>query len=1027
MFRSRKETTHNHQTYSRLQQQDDGDDDLDYEDWSDLAQHPNSVLVTNTTNNINDGDNYATVVLPQPIDHNGNNNSGSNSSNNNSNHMLPPSAIPTAYAQGAQPSTTTNNNNNNNSSFLPNDTLAKLPQTTRDYFHNKWLPSKANKATLANMPPAIVSDIQQGNIPSHADPTLRELDVRGWTIAHRRLYRLRKQKKKKKKSKKAGADGIGGGKHMIPGTSGGDTTDDDGNDTYLDSSLQPSNQLSASVFIKIDYDDTGSTQQTSSPDDIKIKGQPIPVSKNRYLQIVESVQLAINDNIQPTRISQGSSGSYFCRDRDNKIVGVFKPKNEEPYGQLNPKWAKWLHRHLFPCFFGRSCLIPNLGYISEAAASLVDRQLGTCIVPTTHLDHFTSPSFHYDYLDRRRYRHSPQQHPLPLKIGSFQCFLHGYRDANVFLRDNPWPLETSSSSLVRFGGGMVTTGSAVWGHCMGQSEDDDRNSGHDGNDDDDDDGDATKSKRMIGSKKSGYQPVATSTENNNDAPSSPHGSANGGYVALQMGSASGSSGDDEENDSDTLLRHRTSFYRKNKPPQKPTFQWTLQLQLQFKKEFEHLVILDYLIRNTDRGLDNWMIRYCEGTASTTHVSNNNNQSSSSNNSSNATVIMDQHHEEHRPTGTSSCIHGNTTPHIHIAAIDNGLAFPFKHPDEWRSYPYGWLALPSSLVARPFSPDTRRRFLPILSDPVWWHQTVEQLRRLFQVDTDFNERMFQRQMAVLRGQGYNLVRVLKDPHAGPLDLVAMERVLVNQEEIFIEYDEKRMEERLPSRKKKNHHHQQQQQLSTPPSESSSLSDRPSSAAGTVAASLSSPSSVPVGTLHHHHDDTTTSAAVATVSSSMPSQQPQHHHHHHHHHQDHDPVLQSPLSISPSSTHQQRQKSKNSTRRLRPKRSTSFNAYDSSAASALPTSSNNNNNNNKAKRNKKDLPWKDRVRKRLSLDLGRRRLTLRHIVGSDGEMQDDDDYLSIDSFDDTQEPVRKRLLLVMETVKLVKSKLPYFSCC
>ena len=27
------------------------------------------------------------------------------------------------------------------------------------------------------------------------------------------------------------------------------------------------------------------------------------------------------------------------------------------------------------------------------------------------------------------------------------------------------------------------------------------------------------------------------------------------------------------------------------------------------------------------------------------------------------------------------------PDISIAAIDNGLAFPFKHPDEWRACKY----------------------------------------------------------------------------------------------------------------------------------------------------------------------------------------------------------------------------------------------------------------------------------------------------------------------------------------------------
>lgn len=33
------------------------------------------------------------------------------------------------------------------------------------------------------------------------------------------------------------------------------------------------------------------------------------------------------------------------------------------------------------------------------------------------------------------------------------------------------------------------------------------------------------------------------------------------------------------------------------------------IQKQFQFEFERLVVLDYIIRNTDRGNDNWLIRY----------------------------------------------------------------------------------------------------------------------------------------------------------------------------------------------------------------------------------------------------------------------------------------------------------------------------------------------------------------------------------------------------------------------------------
>lgn len=66
-----------------------------------------------------------------------------------------------------------------------------------------------------------------------------------------------------------------------------------------------------------------------------------------------------------------------------KTIGVFKPKNEEPYGRLNPKWTKWMHKLCCPCCFGRSCLIPNQGYLSEAGASLIDTKLNLRIVPKT--------------------------------------------------------------------------------------------------------------------------------------------------------------------------------------------------------------------------------------------------------------------------------------------------------------------------------------------------------------------------------------------------------------------------------------------------------------------------------------------------------------------------------------------------------------------------------------------------------------------------------------------------------------------
>ena len=59
---------------------------------------------------------------------------------------------------------------------------------------------------------------------------------------------------------------------------------------------------------------------------------------------IRQSERAIDEGILPERIYQGSSGSYFVKDRDRKTIGVFKPKNEEPYGHLNPKWTKWMHK-----------------------------------------------------------------------------------------------------------------------------------------------------------------------------------------------------------------------------------------------------------------------------------------------------------------------------------------------------------------------------------------------------------------------------------------------------------------------------------------------------------------------------------------------------------------------------------------------------------------------------------------------------------------------------------------------------------
>ena len=164
-------------------------------------------------------------------------------------------------------------------------------------------------------------------------------------------------------------------------------------------------------------------------------GPLLPRQDPSFQTTVSEVRAAISADVLPRLIPQGSSGSYFCSSRDNVKIGVFKPRDEEPYGDSNPKLPKRIQRTLFPCMFGRSCLLSNIGFISEAAASVVDRLTGLDIVPLTGLAEFYSSTFSYKKSDTNR----------RAKIGSLQLFVLGGMSGTDFIRQIRRPLPPSRS------------------------------------------------------------------------------------------------------------------------------------------------------------------------------------------------------------------------------------------------------------------------------------------------------------------------------------------------------------------------------------------------------------------------------------------------------------------------------------------------------------------------------------------------------------------------------------------------------
>lgn len=222
-----------------------------------------------------------------------------------------------------------------------------------------------------------------------------------------------------------------------------------------------------------------------------------------------------------------------------------------------------------------------------------------------------SRSFHYPFWDR--YNYSRTRKTLPSKPGSFQVFLKGFKDANIFLREHPWPDQYLS--------GYRT-----------------------------DEAHRNKRRRWVDN----CRPVTREEEN----------------------------ADEGEEDPDRSV------------PGPGNFRWTENLKQGFREELEKLVILDYIMRNTDRGLDNWMIKVDWQTEEVSIVSEpvHFNTDTPEEEDGPRPVDLSQRktnsrssypYRAQKPMEASSPIERPRDPKITIGAIDNSLSWPWKHPDAWR--------------------------------------------------------------------------------------------------------------------------------------------------------------------------------------------------------------------------------------------------------------------------------------------------------------------------------------------------------
>ncbi|KHN81919.1 Phosphatidylinositol 4-kinase type 2-beta [Toxocara canis] len=116
--------------------------------------------------------------------------------------------------------------------------------------------------------------------------------------------------------------------------------------------------------------------------------------------------------------------------------------------------------------------------------------------------------------------------------------------------------------------------------------------------------------------------------------------------------------------------------------------------------------------------------------------------------------------------------------MEIAAIDNGLAFPVKHPEttsRLRPFPFGWAHL--SWAKMSWDEDLRAHLLRLLT-PQFVQELCDDIKTLFKYDTEVNRFLKYNQLRVMRGQLWNLRMALlaREP---PAEMVKRPLLLVSR--------------------------------------------------------------------------------------------------------------------------------------------------------------------------------------------------------------------------------------------------------
>ncbi len=169
--------------------------------------------------------------------------------------------------------------------------------------------------------------------------------------------------------------------------------------------------------------------------DIDISSSVINLAPRPLRSLVHEARRALALNLKPAFILDGSGGTYFLHNSRKAKISVFKPADEEPYAENNPRGYI---RQPGQDMFLREGVIPGEACIREVAAFLLDHG-GFSGVPMTTLVECRHPSFNVNgsrlslaeggasigahSLNLTSSKQSTSSSSIPKKVGSFQEFV----------------------------------------------------------------------------------------------------------------------------------------------------------------------------------------------------------------------------------------------------------------------------------------------------------------------------------------------------------------------------------------------------------------------------------------------------------------------------------------------------------------------------------------------------------------------------------------------------------------------------